>query len=128
MNNPVVKVIDTLKTQRQLLMPSLVVLFLLLVAVIAIPRLLAYKPKPAPDSSCSQPSNNAPAPISIPQEDFFYPDEPDFLPKVLVEREPRARWTPQDAAPFWKDPAGEDRGIWRNRIETVIDELLEGVP
>ena len=103
MNNPVVKVIDTLKTQRQLLMPSLVVLFLL-------------------------PSNNAPAPISIPQEDFFYPDEPDFLPKVLVEREPRARWTPQDAAPFWKDPAGEDRGIWRNRIETVIDELLEGVP
>ncbi|MDR2518056.1 MAG: hypothetical protein LBD13_01395 [Spirochaetaceae bacterium] len=128
MNDRIVKVIALLKNQRRLLMQGLGVFCLLLVALIAIPRLLAYKPKLSEDVSRPQAPNDAPAPVAIPQEDFFYPDEPDFLPKVLLEREPRARWTPQDASPFWNDPAGEDLGIWRDSIETVIDELLEGVP
>jgi hypothetical protein len=97
-------------------------------ALIAIPRLIAYKPKPAPNSNASRTRDNAPAPLAVPQEDFFYPEEPDFLPKVLLDREPRRNWTPQDASPFWKEPAGEDPQEWRGHIETVINELLEGVP
>jgi hypothetical protein len=71
---------------------------------------------------------NAFKPVSIPGEELFLPDKPDFLPKILLEREPRARWTPEDAHAFWYDPLQDDAEQWRDTIEMVIDELLEGVP
>jgi hypothetical protein len=66
--------------------------------------------------------------LSIPSEDLFLPDEPDFLPGIILEREPRGAWSSEDARPFWKNPSDGDEAKWRERISSTIDELLEGVP
>ena len=64
----------------------------------------------------------------IPPDDLFLPDEPDFVPGVLLEREQRAVWTADDAAPLWQDPLKNGEEPWRNRIERTIDEIMESVP
>jgi len=63
----------------------------------------------------------------IPAGELFLPDEPDFIPSVLLERERRTIWTEDDAAEHWQNPLliGEEQ--WRERIETAIDALLERV-
>jgi hypothetical protein len=69
-----------------------------------------------------------PRPPLIPPEELFPGGEPDFIPPIILEREPRQAWESEDAAPFWKDPLERGEEPWRERIESVIDELLEGVP
>ena len=65
---------------------------------------------------------------TLPAEDFFLPYEPDFVPDVLLEREPKESWTEEDTRPFWTDPLEGNEGTWRKRIESEIDSLLEHVP
>jgi hypothetical protein len=66
--------------------------------------------------------------VVIPPEEMFLPDEPDFIPGVLLERERRAAWTAEDAAAYWQDPLKNGEEQWRNRVEAAVDELLERVP
>lgn len=66
--------------------------------------------------------------IRIPREELFFPDEPDFLPGVLLERERREVWTAEDAAPYWQDPLKSGEEPWRDQVESVIDDLLERAP
>jgi hypothetical protein len=60
--------------------------------------------------------------------DFFLPEEPDAVPPVILEREPRRFWTEEDAAPFWTDPLERGEEPWRERVEAAVDRLFEGVP
>ena len=62
----------------------------------------------------------------IPYEELFFPSEPDFLPKFLLEREPRPFWTVEDTRPYWKAPGNPE--FWKGEIKTAVDKLLEGVP
>ncbi|MDR0316152.1 MAG: hypothetical protein LBH97_04545 [Treponema sp.] len=64
----------------------------------------------------------------IPPDELFLPDEPDFVPGVLLEREQRSQWAAEDAAPWWQDPMRNGEEQWRARIEITIDEMLERVP
>jgi hypothetical protein len=66
--------------------------------------------------------------LAIPPEDLFFPGEPDFVPSLLLEREPRRFWTPDDIGPFWQDPAALGLDQWRKEMERVIDKLMEDVP
>jgi hypothetical protein len=68
-------------------------------------------------------------PQVIPPEELFLPDEPDFLPPVLLEREQREFWTAEDARPFWWDPLDVPGGseTYLDQITSVIDELMEHV-
>jgi hypothetical protein len=66
--------------------------------------------------------------LTIPPEDLFFPGEPDFVPSLLLEREPRQFWTPGDAVPFWKDPGTLGRDRWLKEMELVIDKLMEDIP
>ena len=66
--------------------------------------------------------------IAIPPDEIFFPDEPDFLPGVLLEREQRAVWTEQDAAEHWQDPLRFGEEPWREMLEAAIQELLERIP
>jgi hypothetical protein len=66
--------------------------------------------------------------LAIPPEDLFFPGEPDFVPSLLLEREPRGFWTPDDIAPFWEDPGNLGRDQWLREMELVIDKLMEDVP
>jgi hypothetical protein len=65
---------------------------------------------------------------AIPPEELFFPEEPDFLPGPIPERERRKAWTAENAEPFWYNPLEKGEEPWRNRIESAIDELLEHVP
>jgi hypothetical protein len=62
------------------------------------------------------------------EEEFFLPYEPNFVPDVLLEREPKDGWSEEDARPFWTDPLEGNREFWRKRIQSGIDSLLENVP
>jgi hypothetical protein len=64
----------------------------------------------------------------IPQEELFFPGEPDFVPPLLLEREPRHSWTADDARPFWKDPGELGREQWQGEMSAVIDKLMDSVP
>jgi hypothetical protein len=64
----------------------------------------------------------------IPAEDLFLPDEPDFVPGVILEREKRTRWTADDAMPWWQDPLKDGEQEWRDQIEKTVDEIMESVP
>ena len=64
----------------------------------------------------------------IPAGELFIPDEPDFIPGVILGRERRESWTEEDAAEFWQDPLRSGEEPWRERIETVIKGFLESVP
>jgi hypothetical protein len=66
--------------------------------------------------------------LAIPPEDLFFPGEPDFVPSLLLEREPRGFWTPDDIAPFWEDPLNLGRDRWVKEMELVMDKLMEDVP
>ena len=64
----------------------------------------------------------------IPPEDLFLPDEPDFIPGVIPDREQRTIWTYSDAKPWWQDPLKNGEEQWRRRIELTIDAIMESVP
>jgi hypothetical protein len=64
----------------------------------------------------------------IPPDDLFLPDEPDFIPGVMLGREQRTVWTAGDAESLWQDPLKNGEEPWRNRIEDAIDAIMESVP
>jgi len=64
----------------------------------------------------------------IPAEDLFLPDEPDFVPGVILEREKRTQWVPDDAMPWWQDPLKDGEQEWRDQIEKTVDEIMESAP
>ena len=64
----------------------------------------------------------------MPPEELFLPEEPDFIPGILLERERRSSWTVEDAAPYWQDPLKNGEEPWRQYIEKAVDELMERVP
>jgi hypothetical protein len=97
-----------------------VILVLLVILLVVSHR--PAKPAAPPDAADSF------RPLAFPPEDFFLPDEPDFLPEVLLEKEPRESWTAGDARPYWTDPMEADPDGWRKRIQSGVDQLLERVP
>ena len=65
--------------------------------------------------------------VHIPMDDLFFPNEPDFLPFLLLEREPRQPWTADDLRLFWTDPVSGYEEMWRDLAIETIDRLMEGV-
>jgi hypothetical protein len=64
---------------------------------------------------------------SIPAEDIFPPDEPDYLPNVILEREPRA-WSAEDTREYWTNPLENERVDWRGAITNVVDDIMDTLP
>ncbi|MDR2797679.1 MAG: hypothetical protein LBB80_04985 [Treponema sp.] len=116
---------DALQTRRNLvlLLGGLVFFLICLIGVLILRNHRANIP-----SNFSRTLSNDFKPLSIAPEDIFLPDEPDFLPEVLLNREPRNPWTVEDVRPFWTDPLQDDPELWRERIKVTIDTFLEGVP
>ena len=71
---------------------------------------------------------NPPVRAVIPPDEVFLPEEPDFVPGVILELERRSSWTASDAAPWWQDPLKNGEEQWREQVEMVVDNLLERVP
>ena len=68
------------------------------------------------------------APLSISGDELFLPDQPDFLPGVMLHREVRENWTAEDAAPYWTDMLEGNRDFWLEQVKSNIDELMENIP
>lgn len=67
-------------------------------------------------------------PDKIAEEDIFIAGEPDFLPEVLLEAKRKSEWKPEDAAPFWTDPAELGAEKLQKKLSETVDKLLERVP
>jgi hypothetical protein len=100
---------------------ALFVIFALLI-VLAVVRHLPHK---APRRSGAE---DAFQPLTVAPEDFFMPEEPNFVPDVILGRPPRDGWTEEDARPFWTDPLEEEGDVWKRRVDAGMDALLERVP
>ena len=98
-------------------MGGLVALFFVLLIL----TLVLHSGKPGGNAASELASGH-----QIPPEDLFLPAEPDFVPKYLLEWEPRSFWTLDDIRPYWRSP--EKSGIWRDEIRSVVDKLMDGVP
>jgi hypothetical protein len=78
--------------------------------------------------------NNGPRPDAVFEpdpinaRDLFIPDEPDFLPSVILEQKRKTVWTGVDAAEFWTDPLEFSDEFWQQRVSQSIDRLLEPLP
>jgi hypothetical protein len=97
----------------------------LLAMLLLLPVILLALSRGGPDRTARAPD---PPARTIPPEDIFLPEEPDFVPSFIPGRERRESWTGEDAAVHWQDPLRRGEEVWRDRIESVIDELLERVP
>ncbi|MDR1957346.1 MAG: hypothetical protein LBQ30_10920 [Treponema sp.] len=117
---------EALQTQRKLVLLCLGGFGMLLLCLIGILLIPDHTPKIS--WNFSRTLSDDFKPLSIAPEELFLPDEPDFLPEVILEREPRSPWTAEDVRPFWTDPLHDDPERWREQVQTAIDELLEGVP
>jgi hypothetical protein len=109
------------KEKRRLFLTGICGACVVLLLVCAGAALLMKKPA-APGESVSLQN------FVIPPEELFLPDEPDFIPGVLLERERRAAWTVEDAAAYWQDPLKNGEEPWRKQVEAAVDELLERIP
>jgi len=101
----------------------IIIVLLLVLAVVSNPK--------TGSNQADSLSSGAYAPLereTPPADEFFLPYEPDFVPDVLLEREPKDGWTEEDARPFWTDPLEGNETVWRKRIESGVDSLLEHVP
>ncbi|MDR1506673.1 MAG: hypothetical protein LBI67_06180 [Treponema sp.] len=94
-----------------------VFIILILLVILAVVRRVPEK-QAVPDS----------LPLSRSPGDFFMPPEPDYVPPILLEREPKDGWAEEDARPFWTDPMEGNARVWEDRMKKSIDELLENVP
>ncbi|MDR1108710.1 MAG: hypothetical protein LBL19_06715 [Spirochaetaceae bacterium] len=99
-------------------------IILCLLAILAVVNYRRSHPKPA----ASPPLSEVFKPLPIPPEDLFIGEEPDFLPELLWEREPRPSWGPEDARPFWTDPLKDNRRVWEERADEMMNKLLEDIP
>ncbi|MDR1143461.1 MAG: hypothetical protein LBK77_04470 [Spirochaetaceae bacterium] len=100
----------------------------LLVIILLLLILAVVTSRKARDAGNTEASAGLPESRAFLPEDFFLPYEPDFVPDVLLEREPRNGWTEEDARPFWTDPLNGNEEAWRERIESGVDAILERVP
>ncbi|MDR0553246.1 MAG: hypothetical protein LBG76_00395 [Treponema sp.] len=81
-----------------------------------------------PEQNGGQEISGALSPRAIPAEELFMPDEPDFLPKVILERERRERWTAENAVPYWTNPLEGGGDPYIDRVHRTIDGIMERVP
>ena len=97
-------------------------LFLVLVVMLTVNNSRQAREKAAKDLAESF------KPLPIGPDDLFWPDEPDFVPKVQLDREPREVWTLEEASPHWIDLNRDYGEKWRERIFSVMDNVMEKVP
>ena len=109
--------LDKIPKEKQ--KPMFIILgVVLLFLIILIPAANAGKSKKAAGSIL-------PSGLSIPSDELFFPDEPDFMPEYILEREPRGFWSLEEIRRYWKVPQHTE--LWKNQIKSAVDNLMEGV-
>lgn len=90
--------------------------------------LIAVLVRPNNEASLSNRVSDTGRPPLIPSEELFLPEEPDFLPEILLDRKQREAWTDDDASLYWRDPLNLGEELWQDEVKSVIDKFLEGIP
>jgi hypothetical protein len=64
---------------------------------------------------------------NIPPEELFWPDEPDFVPHVQLDRLPQGlSGETGGVSAYWTDP--EESGRWEEHVRSAVDSIMEKVP
>jgi hypothetical protein len=96
---------------------------------VAVPLVIAITARITMEIQNNEPSGDMVfQPDPIVAADLFIPDEPDFLPPVILEQQRKTVWTEADAAEFWTDPLEFSDEYWRQKLSQSIDRLLESLP
>ena len=114
----IIKILDLERVPIGKRRPMLIGLGGIVLLFIVIIVLLSWKPKKSASSVIADG-------FSISSEELFTPDEPDFVPEFLLEREPRLSWSLEDIRQYWKVPY--DSGNWKAEIKLTVDKLMESV-
>jgi hypothetical protein len=114
--------------RRPVLMVSIGAFAVLVLVLAGIPLLTRGKSDERKSAVAPKAGNISEQQGVIPSDDLFLPNEPDFVPGVILGREQRTLWTDADAVPLWQDPLKNGEEPWRNRIEKTIDEIMESIP
>jgi hypothetical protein len=101
-----------------------VLLILGCVALILILSIAGLALGGAPNAAAISVSGRPPV---IPSEELFLPEEPDFLPEIMLDRERKEYWSSGDIDSYWKDPKEMGEELWKDELGSVIDRLLEVV-
>jgi hypothetical protein len=100
-------------------------IIIVLLIILAVERSIPHKVKAPPRSDAAEAFQKR----SVSPDEFFMPGEPDFVPDVILGREPSSGWTEEDARPFWTDPLDEEGDdAWKRRLDADMDALLEHIP
>ena len=105
------------KKPRQFLIIGGVVVFLLVLVIIAVALSAGGHGENIPVAAHSI--------HAIAPEELFIPDEPNFVPDFLLEREPRHFWSVEDIRPYWRTPGAQE--FWQGIIRSTVEELMENV-
>lgn len=97
--------------------------FLLIILLILVIVFFSNRGDTEPERPVTSTQSDSPV-----TEDFFLPYEPDFVPGILLEKEPLDKWTEEEARPFWTNPMEGNEEAWRKRIESGVNSLLENIP
>jgi hypothetical protein len=116
--------LDRIPVDRRIILTAAIGIPVILLLVIVV---VSLSSKSASVKPAAPPSSNSMT-LRIPAEDLFLPDEPDFVPDVILEREKRTQWTADDAMPWWQDPLKDGEQEWRDQIEKTVDTIMENVP
>jgi hypothetical protein len=116
-------IIDELRKYRKILMLAVGVIVFLSLTLVVISLINAESAKKLQSPI---PVENSRL-ISIPLEDIFLPDEPDFLPNAILKKQPK-KWDAQDARPFWTNPLENDSFQWQDNIKNTVDKIMEKTP
>ena len=118
---------EKIKTNTKVVMIAVAAL-MVIIALLLVLAVVSHTKRETTGESQYEFSNDQILREKLPADEFFLPYEPDFVPDVLLEREPKESWAEEDVRSFWTDPLEGNEGTWRKRIESGIDALLENVP
>jgi len=124
LNEKLDRVLEKIPADRRTVLTMAVAVPIVLLLVIIGVMLMSKEPPAKP----AAPPVNSVVTRRIPAEELFIPEEPDFVPGVILEREKRMQWSVDDAKPWWQDPLKDGEQEWRDQIEKTVDEIMESVP
>jgi hypothetical protein len=124
LNEKLDRLLDKIPADRRTVLTMVVAVPVVLLLVTIGVLLMSKEPTAKP----ATPSASGVVIRRIPAEELFIPEEPDFVPGVILEREKRMQWSVDDATPWWQDPLKDGEQEWRDQIEKTVDEIMESVP
>jgi hypothetical protein len=122
---------NLLETYKRIVMLAFGTLAAILCLLVGVLLFLRYNAQRTDTQNLSEPVRTSLQVIndgsSIPVEDIFLPDKPDYLPEVILEQEPHV-WSAEDTRIYWTNPLENDHINWQDTITNMVNDIMDAVP